>query len=43
MILNQAWNNAPGSLRRGVCAEDLRCLYLGSRFGTDTAANMVTF
>lgn len=34
MIINQARNSAPGSLRHGPCTQDLRWLYLGSRFRT---------
>lgn len=34
MIINQAQNSTPGSLRRGPCTQDLGCLYPGSRFRT---------
>lgn len=43
MIINQAQNSAPGSLRHRGCTQDLRCLYLGSRFRTDMAVDIATF
>lgn len=40
MAISQAQSSAPRSFRHGPCTQDLRCLYLGSKFRTRTAANV---